>query len=797
MLKNFLKIAFRNLARNKMFSFINIFGLALSMSVCLIVLLRIKDQVGYDKFHPHPERTYRIITQVTNKQGSAYRLATTPLPLAGNLSRDYNFIEKSVWLYPFGSKNAITETKELNINAAFTDPGFFDVFGFTLNSGDEHTALINPNSIVLNHETASMYFGKDDPIGKVLSFGEYGDFIVTGVMNKPAGKSHIDFQAFLSMSSVTALERSGKLTSISEHWDDGISAYTYVTLKQNTSAKQLSKAVAQVSSLLMKDTKVQGKESFAFEIQPLNKIILGEEDLAYSIGNTGSRGKMLAEVGISFILLLSACFNYTNLSLARSLKRGKEVGVRKVAGAFRFQIFYQFIIESIFIALLSLGVALLLFKIIIDYLPFAGELIPQDPVYDISLFSWFIGFSLFTGLLAGALPAWALSSFKPVEVLKNLSNIKLFGSNGLRKTLIVVQFALSLIIIVFTITFFKQFKYMANGDPGYNVKNIINIPLQGADYKLLSHDIAELKEIESISATSDNLGRGASGSIAIKQAKEKEPILTEYYDVDKNFINNMRLTLIAGNTFEDNIAGKEKQVIISEITQKILQFKTPSEAIAKMIFINDTTQVQIAGVIKDFYYRGMETPYGPLVLRNRPQEFKYLQVKYAAANDKAIVALIESIWKKTNPHKPFEGSNLYDEIHGRKSAWGTVSMLGFLAIITITLACMGLLGMVVYNTETRKKEIGIRKVMGASVSGIITLLSKSFMRLVLLAGVIALPVSYALSYFFLTMFANRINISFGILASSFLIMLLISLITIGSHIYKVAIGNPVNSLRTE
>ena len=338
---------------------------------------------------------------------------------------------------------------------------------------------------------------------------------------------------------------------------------------------------------------------------------------------------------------------------------------------------------------------------------------------------------------------------------------------------------------------------MANADPGYDVKNIISVALKGADYKLLSHDIAQLKGVESISAASDNLGRGASGSIAIKQSKDKEPILTEYYDVDKNFINNMRLTLVAGNTFEDNTIDKEKQVMISETLQKILQFKTPAEAVGKMILINDTTMVQIAGVTKDFYYRGLETPYGPLVFRNRPQEFKYLHVKYTAANDKAIVASIESVWKKTNPHKPFEGDNLYNEIHGRKEAWGTVSMLGFLAVITITLACMGLLGMVVYNTETRKKEIGIRKVMGASVSGMITLLSKSFMRLVLIAGVIALPVSYALSYFFLNIFANRINIGFGILASSFFMMLLMSLITIGSHIYKVAIANPVESLRTE
>lgn len=338
---------------------------------------------------------------------------------------------------------------------------------------------------------------------------------------------------------------------------------------------------------------------------------------------------------------------------------------------------------------------------------------------------------------------------------------------------------------------------MATGDPGFNVRNIINIPLGEADYKLVRHEVAQLNGVQNISAISTNLGRGASGTATIRRAKGSEPVNMEYYDVDQNFIANVRLTLLNGKSFSDHNPGKETEVIISETVQKILRFKTPGDAIGQVAWLDDSIEVRVTGVLKDFYYRGLETPYGPLILRNRPGEFNYLHVKAVTAGDKALMASIEKTWKKSNPDQPFEATWLYDDLHERKSAWSTVSMLGFLAIITITLACLGLLGMVVYSTETRKKEIGIRKVMGASVQAIISLLSKNFMRLVIIAGLIALPIGYALSYFFLTIFANRISIGFGILALSFLGMLLLSLVTIGSQIYKVSLANPVGALRSE
>ena len=796
MFRNYIKVALRNLTRHKMFSFINIFGLALSMSVCLIVLVALKDQLDYDKFHPHPEKTYRIITQITNREGKLFRIATTPLPLVNSLVKDYNIVAKSARIYPIGSRPASSETKELSINTAFTDPGFFKIFGFSLKSGTAASALEAPNSVVLSEEAATKYFGTTDPVGKLLSIDQFGKFQVTGVLDKSNGKSHIDFDCLVSMASLPSLEKSGKMTSIFETWNNGTSAYTYVTLKPGNTSKQLKQAVSQVSSLLMKHTTVVGKEKFEFDVQRLDKIILGEE-LGYNLGNTGSREKVLFTIVIGFVILLSACFNYTNLSLARALNRGKEVGIRKTSGAFRTQIFFQFLVESILIALLSLGVAFLFFKIMNDYAPFGGELIPQGAEFDGMLLAWCFAFAVFTGILAGALPAWALSSFKPVEVLKNLANIKLFGSTGLRKGLIIFQFALSLIIIVFTITFHKQFSYMANGDPGYNLKNIVNISLQGADHKLLANHIAHLKGVESISAASTNLGRSTSGDVLVRPAKDKDRIGMEFYDVDANFIQNMRLTRLAGKSFGQNTSDRESSIVISDLARKILQFKSPAEAIGKVILIDDTTEVSIAGVIRDFYYRGLETPFGPLVLRNRPGNFKFLHVKTTTASNKEMMKSIERAWKQAEPLKPFQATWLYEEVKERKGAWSTVSMLGFLAIITITLACMGLLGMVVYSTETRRKEIGIRKVMGAGVPAIITLLSKNFMKLVLVAGLIALPVSYVTSYFFLNIFANRISIGMGIIGSSFLIMIVLSLVTIGSQIYKVASANPVHALRTE
>lgn len=759
----------------------------------MMVLISIKDQLDYDTFHPHANRTFRIITELTNKQGSTYRFATSPLPLAPTLATDYNFIEKSARLYAAGTDKASTNKKELTINAAFTEPSFFDIFGFTLKEGNQQNVLAEPNSIVLSKEAAEKFFGNANPVGQTVSMARLGNFVVAGILDKPKGKSHIDFEGYLSISSVPLLEKSGKLPPNLEAWNSQALAYTYVTLKEGVSEKQLSKAVAQIAATLLKKSTLQGKERLAFEVQPFNKIILGEE-LRNSIGNVGSWPKTLTTILVGFVILLSACFNYTNLSIARSLNRGKEVGIRKVAGAFRYQVFYQFILESVLIAFLSLGLAWVLLQLIIRYAPFNGEL---DLSYTNGISSWFILFALFTGLLAGSLPAWVLSSFKPVEVLKNLSGVKLFGSNNFRKGLIIGQFTLALVITIFTSVSSKQFSYIANADPGYNRDNLLVVPLQEADYNILSADMGGFSGVQNVTAASETFGRNSSGHVMLKMEPGAEGMEANYYDIDRNFPEVFDLKFLAGATFPENlITANEKFVLLNETAIRYMGFNPASDAVGKTLWLNDTTQVQIAGVLKDFHFQTLAVQLAPLVLRYRPQSFNFLLVKTNAANP-TIVSEIEKIWKHNYPQKAFKSSWLKQDQLERQGAWGTVSMLGFLAFMTITIACLGLLGMVIYNTEIRRKEIGIRKVMGASVTVIISLLSKSFVKLVVIAGLIAMPVGYLCGFFFLQIFANRISVGFGSLFFSFLGLLVLVLITISSQIFRVATANPVISLRSE
>ncbi len=797
MIRNYIKIAVRTLKKNPLFSFINIFGLALSMSICMLVLLRVKDQFSYDKFHPNANQTYRIISQLTNEKGTAYRFAATPLPFLGQLTSNYNLIEKATRIYLPGGQQVIANKKSLELHAAFADESFFSIFGFVFKSGNKLSALNAPNSIVLSKNSAERLFGKDiDPVGQTIEYPKWGSFLVTGVLGEQPGKSHIQFDAYLSMSSVAGLERSGKLNPLLDTWDNFNNSYTYVLVKKAVTAKQLENAVAGISTEMMKRQTQKGSASLKFEIQPFNKIILGEELIA-SIGNTGSRGKVFAEIAISLIILICACFNYTNLSIARSLNRGKEIGIRKVAGARRRNVFTQFIFESVLIALLSFGVAFLLLRLMMDYVPFIQELMPENFVFDWSVFGWFLLFALFAGLLAGVLPAWTLSSFKPVQVLKNLATVKLFGSNNLRKGLIVVQFTLSLVIVIFTLVFSRQFDYMANADPLFNRDNVLAIRLQGTNPTLLASELKKVNGVEHITAVSEAPGKNVSGTVSVKQQPSDEAIGIEYYDVDADFPSVIDLKLLAGNSFPAGATNeKEQYTIINERALEMLKWKTPGEAVGKQIVLNDTVPVRIVGVMKNFYFRGMEWAPGPLLLRNRQTQFNQLLVRTATTN-KQVEEAIAGVWKSNYPYQEFKADWLKQKMSERYSAIGMVSMLGFLAFVTITIACLGLLGMVTYLTQTRNKEIGIRKIMGADVLTIMTILSKGFLKLVLIAGAIGLPLGYIAGFFFLNIFSNRVSIGIDIILFSLLGMLVLVLLTIGAQIYRVAAANPVKALRAE
>jgi putative ABC transport system permease protein len=531
----------------------------------------------------------------------------------------------------------------------------------------------------------------------------------------------------------------------------------------------------------------------------MSKITPSWDDIGNEIGGGTTWGKALAAPGIAFIILLSACFNYTNLSIARSLSRAKEVGIRKVAGATRFQVFMQYLTEAILVALFSLVLAGLLMVWMRSHTPFNDdwEFIPRL-TFDVPLLLAFLLFSLFTGVLAGGLPAWVLAAFRPAGILRGVAGTKLFGSISLRKTLIIFQFTVSLVVIIFLWAFYSQFSLMAVADPGFRKDNILAISLQGADVRLLSEEVSRLSGVENISAVSANFGHHASGSVAVVQNKGDQGVHVNYYFTDPAILATLRLTLLVGNVMPvSTTTGQETFVMLNETAVKTLHFKSNEAAIGKGIWINDTTRLQVSGVVKDFHYENVGIPIRPLALRSGMDHYNYLDVSVRAANKAQFMQQVQEVWKKLQPSQPFSYYWLNEELHRMYTQRSTITFLGFLAFISVFIACLGLLALVTYSVETRRKELGIRKVMGAGTGVLALLLSKGFLQLLLIAAAIAIPVGYLLGVLFLQNFVYRINFGISNALLCALLLLCVALAAIVPQVLRASLSNPVKALRTE
>lgn len=786
MLKSFIKIAWRNCWKHKLFSFINIFGLALSLAVCMLILVQVKEDLGYDTFHPNAGRTYRVLSDIAeNKNGNKYTLASTPLPLSAELARQTGIVEASVQIYPALKGKAAGNEKELHINGAFTDPSFFTVFGFKLSAGDARTALSAPNGIVLSRETAQRFFNEVDPIGKMLIFKDLGLFQVTGVMEPPPGKSHLQFDAYASSFIAGPLQQPGALAQQKNNWNTLNEAYTYVLLKKGVGLPQLNALLTRLSSTpsLRSD-----EGSVRFTPQALSRITPGSDGIYNEIGRGTVWAKLLTIIGIGFILLLAACFNYTNLTIARALTRAKEVGIRKVSGATRAHVFLQYVVESVMIALLALALACLL-------------LVQFKPGFHFTpvLLVVVVFFTIVTGSLAGAFPAWILSAFKPVHVLKTVLTQKLFGSLSLRKGLMVFQFSLSLLVLIFLSAYYRQFSYMETLNPGFYSQNILTVPAP-TKAAIFSNEITRISGVERLSATSETFGMRGSGSVLVYLNKpvEGQGISTNFYFTDAGMIPLHRLKLVAGGNFPATGEGdKEQYVILNEKAVQVLNFKSAVNAVGKTVWLNDSTAVEIKGIIRDFNDAGVARQITPLVLRSKAGEYNYLNIEVNATDREQVVKKVAAAWKNLHPQVPFTYEWLDKKIANREDQSDMYATLGSLAVITISIAALGLLGLVIYTVETRQKEISIRKVVGAATSQLLFLLSKGFLKMLVVSGLIAMPAGYICSFIFLQNFPSRVPFGIGTLLASFLFLLAIGLVTILSSTYRAATANPVKNLRTE
>lgn len=804
MFKSILRTAIRNIIRNRTFSVLNFAGLAVAMSLSLLVIVIIRESFTFDTFHDDADRIYRVNTLAMRVSGDSEPYASTPFPIGTAIADDYAFAEKVVRINTSLRGDATYGNVNVPVDGLFADPTFLEVFNFELERGDPKTALAAPNNLVLTQETAERIFGNTEPLGKIITIGSLGEFHVTGVLKKFPGKTHLEFQLLGSTTALPQLEKQRLVMQATENWNNYYSSYVYFKLKEGKSTDEVSQALAQIAKKNYADLKLETRDrGYEFYLHPLNEITPGPE-LSNQMGN-GMPEMVLIFLGVLVIVVMTmACVNFTNLTIAKSLSRAREIGVRKAIGAQRLQVFTQFTVESVVFSLIALVVSYFLMQFLkpaFMQLNIAQEF-SADLKEDYVVYILFVAFALFIGLVAGLMPAAYLSAFKPVQVLKDAgSTLKLSSRAALRKSLIVLQFTLSMVFIVVVLVIYNQVDYMMKKDYGINEQDIMNIRLQGNDFDKLAAEARSVPGVINATGLSHELGTWADRSDDYRRNAGDEPFTMRDFVVDAQYVRNIDLTFLAGKNFsEDADQGAEREVILNETALPLFQFKDPVSAIGEAIYAGDSTSLIVVGVVKDFNFRPLSYKIGPLALRSFKSGYGWLSMKITPGQKEAVAAVMADKWKQLDPVHTFEMSMMADQIDNayvRAGFKDILTIVGYVCFLAVTLACLGMIGMSMYATRTRVREIGIRKVLGATSGEITVLLSRSFLMLIAIAIVLGAPVGYLLGSSFIENYAYRIDISAGILLSGIAMIVAIGLIAIGSQTWKAAAANPVRSLKYE
>lgn len=781
MLRNYLRIAVRGIWKHRLFSFINIFGLACGLLVCLLAIIYLKGVWSYDNFHPQKDRIYRILTDVTTKEGNKMAFASSPLPLAVTLKNDYNFVENSARVVrTYGE--VFGNDKRMGFLSYVVDPSFFKMFGHTLVSG---TFPDRPGTVIITETSASKIFGKMNPIGKTLQQEGSDLSVVTGIIKNTAN-SHLDFDILFCASEAKMRTLDGNL-----YWNGFSFGYTYVLLKEGAKSDQLAAILPDLSKSVSNQLDHEKTKDYLFRAQALTKISPTFENLMNGT-HEPSIGGLITVVGVGLVAMLMAAFNYINLTIARSMSRAREVGIRKTSGALRGQLLGQFIAESIVLSLLALLLAFGMLEMV-KPMDFVQRWIIKGVVWDWQLWASFVVFGVLIGLLAGIIPARFLSGFQPAEVLRSQTGLKVVRGISLRKVLIVAQFSISLIATMSLITIMRQQNYMVTGDYGFESANILNIPLNGISYEKLANELDKLAGVEGVSGIVQPFGHhGPSGKVRLTK-DNSNPIRSFQYDVAPNFVQVLHLKLLAGSDFGDF----KNRVLINEEAVKKFNLADNKSAIGKTLWLDDSTEVVVGGVLKDFRFSSFAWKIMPLVLRQQTSAVRYMHVSIAPNSKDHVLSETNGAWAKLRPYDSFEGQWYSDFLFQQHSHRGDINFMAILLGISFSIACLGLLGIVTYNTQIRIKEVGIRKVMGAEVSQILWLLTNDFVKLLTLAGVIALPLGYLTGYAFLSNFAYHVQIGWETLGFCFGTLFILGGVIIFTKTYPAAKGNCVDALASE
>jgi len=796
MFKNYFKIAWRNLMRNKIFSIINISGLSIGLACCMLIFLYAKDEVSYDRFHEKKNQLYRITAQVLDDKGhEAFKGVKTGLIHGPSFKQyipeieDFVRIEKGTFVVKKGKET-------FNQDILFADDNFFSVFSFPVINGNPKQILSDLNSIVLTDETAKKYFGTTDVIGKTLDLqvrDKFEPFVITGITKRSPQNSTIKFNALLSM----------KFRAKMDPDDSWLNMFvsTFLVLNPKADPKAVAAKMIRIYEDKAKDQLKTAKErdnfnySVIWGLQPLLQIHLSTDYTAQDeLTDASSPVNSYILTGIAVFILIIASINFINLTIARSLKRSKEIGIRKVVGGQRAQLTRQFLGESFIVCFISFAFAIVLATAALPvFNELANKRLSLSYLADAQLIVGFIGLFLITGFAAGFYPAIVLSGFNPIQTLYN--RVKLTGKNYLAKSLVVLQFVLAALLIISTLFIYEQFHYLTHKELGYNDKNLVVVNLDwSANKQLMSLFKTELTKNPSIQLVGTH-NRGRQGTVAKADGKE---IQFDYDHIDDQYLPALQIPIIKGRNFSPDFpSDSTHSVLINEAFAREAGWKDP---IGKTVdlFWRDR-KLAVVGVVKDYHFRSLKEKIGPQLFTSEPEgNSSLLTIKISSDNIPRTLQFIETTYKKLIPFYPFSyefknETNL--RAYESEEKWKQIISLA--ATLTIFISCIGLLGLAMLSAEQRTKEIGIRKVLGASVSSIVQLVSNNFLKLVLLANIIALPIAWWAVHKWLENFAYHIEIRWWVFAVAILITLIIALFTVCFQAIKAAVANPVNSLRTE
>jgi len=799
MFNNYFIISLRNLKRNKIYSFINISGLAIGMACCIVIMLFVQDELSYDRFHENADRIYRLANELTHDTGVMRSTMTFPY-MAPNL-KEFPEIEGAVRIKRRSGTIMSYGSQRFDERAFYSDPDIFEIFTFQLIKGDEKTALKDPFCVVLTEKLAEKFFGKEEPMGKTVTVENKYDFKVTGILKEIPNNSHLRFDFLASYNSLRDILGT-------EYFEKYNLLQTYLLLNNNASKEEIEKKIDDFIARY-KGEKYAARSNYF--IQPLTSIHL-HSDLSAELGENSNLVYSYGLSAVALLILLIACINFMNLSTARASRRSKEVGLRKVIGAQRVQILRQFLGESVFLSFIALFIAVTLTSLL---LPMFNSLMNRQLImgFKSNLFFYLglVFITLFVGFLSGSYPAFFLSGFKPAQVLKGQIKKSSAGGVLIRKGLVVFQFTISVLFIVGTIIIMHQLNFIKNEDLGFQKDYIVKISASidktlGERYNVIKKELMDYPDIIDVTYSFDPIGidRVSDGSISQSQVHPEgfppdEAVILPVVSVSDDFFKFFGMDILYGRNFSANFStDREEAVILNEKAAKTIGWDDPVGRELAADFYFGERQCKVVGVVKDFHLSSLREEIQPAVFVYRPDEIWIYWVKISSENVQETLSFLQRKWNGYTDKMIFSYSFLDEEIEAHYKKESEMSrVFKFSSLLAIIIACLGLFGLVLFTTSQRTKEIGIRKILGAGMPGIVTLISKDFLKLVVLSNVIAWPVIYFAMNRWLENFTYRVSIGLWMFLTGALIVIIIALVTISFQSFKAALANPVDTLRYE